>query len=845
MIQRLGWGAIVVAVVLAVMSPLLNGDRYAFRDVSHFYLPLYDYVAERMAEDGLPLWNPLDHMGIPLIGESSTAVLYPPRAVLFALPISSELAMNVYLLLHVLLAAGSAAWLARRIGCLPFAAAIAALGYALSGSVFFLCCNPPFLVSSAWLPVALVALLASDDWPLRRRIAIGTFALAMMILGGDPQTAVHVILTVLVVTMVRTAVVVLRHPEHRKGAWKPAIALAAAGCFAVGLTALQIAASVDWSRQSDRVGGADWNERYDFSFPPWHALELVSSRPFGHFFPTNRRIGKLIAGEGRMWTPSIYAGMVVGLAFLLRVLRPKRYFADPWFMIALISLLTAFGHFGFVWLLQQGTEFLADRNSAIGGPYWLLCQLVPGYEAFRYPAKWLPMFAIAAAMMSGKWVMSRQDRHENLVVMSLLALMVAGLILTHVAIENNSQFPPVPPDEYWGPLDVRGGFLLSRASWLWSILVLLLIARVRVWMTRSDLASDAAGCGGPLSVSRWAAAACLLVVAADTGCNAFGLIPRVSIARETLLARKVEPQGFNAYRTLRTQTTGIWPDRWRGSHQAQRVVEVAASERIAWFGRWHLAERRAVFNSMTSIQSRAVRDFWSQATEHLETMDQEEASRFWAATRRWLAIDGALLADERQANFIDECSLAFVLWDIREGCPPMRVVDRWESPATMEHLVDTLVNTDTEPLPHVGIAVSDESGAANPEVQIVDVADSEKAVCEVRSDGVCLLERRVYQDGNWKAFLQPIEAASKGERSSTPVPVVRSSELNQAVRIPPGQWRVTFAYRPWWLWPAITVMTIAWVGWLLLVWPRRKRTSAKPAADSESTIHDGPLGLSA
>jgi len=108
------WG-----VILTVVSPLFAGRRYAFRDISHFYLPLYDYVDHRSGEQWLPLWNPLDHTGMPLIGEASTAVLYPVRWIVYALPIDNVAAMNVYLVVHLLIASAAAGVLARRCGARP------------------------------------------------------------------------------------------------------------------------------------------------------------------------------------------------------------------------------------------------------------------------------------------------------------------------------------------------------------------------------------------------------------------------------------------------------------------------------------------------------------------------------------------------------------------------------------------------------------------------------------------------------------------------------------------------------------------------------------------------------
>src|SRR6056297_1031613 len=103
--KYLAVGITSLLILLMFGTTLVGLDRLAFRDVSHFYTPLYDYVAERGAQQWLPLWNPLDGTGMPLIGESTTAYFYPLRFVLFALPLSSDVAISWYVALHLMLAA--------------------------------------------------------------------------------------------------------------------------------------------------------------------------------------------------------------------------------------------------------------------------------------------------------------------------------------------------------------------------------------------------------------------------------------------------------------------------------------------------------------------------------------------------------------------------------------------------------------------------------------------------------------------------------------------------------------------------------------------------------------------
>ena len=111
---------LLVVCIGTLLGPALVGrERLAFRDVSHFYTPLYEYVAARQFEDWGSLWNPLDLTGIPLAGETTTAVFYPVRIAVYALAPSSEIAMTWYVVIHLLIAAVAIHIAAKSAGARP------------------------------------------------------------------------------------------------------------------------------------------------------------------------------------------------------------------------------------------------------------------------------------------------------------------------------------------------------------------------------------------------------------------------------------------------------------------------------------------------------------------------------------------------------------------------------------------------------------------------------------------------------------------------------------------------------------------------------------------------------
>ena len=169
---------------------LFSGGMFAFRDAAHFYYPLFEFTRGEWGAGRVPLWNPYENLGMPLAANPAASVFYPGKLI-FALPLAYGWAYRLYIIGHVLLAAGGAYVLARRWKASTLAAGVCALSYAFCGNVLVQHANVVFLVGAAWLPLGL---LAADRMLVGRSLkaAVGFgVVLALMVTGGDPQMAYH------------------------------------------------------------------------------------------------------------------------------------------------------------------------------------------------------------------------------------------------------------------------------------------------------------------------------------------------------------------------------------------------------------------------------------------------------------------------------------------------------------------------------------------------------------------------------------------------------------------------------------------------------------------------------
>lgn len=438
---------------IAVFGEVIFHPRvFAFRDVIHFYYPLSEQIAEAIHSGRVPLWDPAENLGQPLAANPAAALFYPGKLIFLAmvLPgVSFGACFKWYILGHFILACLGFYRFARLFGS-SSASVFGALAYTFGGAVFFQQTNPIFLVGAAWFPLAFRGGVTLVDRPERFGVLKGAFPLAMMILGGDPQAAY--------IASVWLAGYFLYRRFLRRGAsparpgTRAALRLCAAFAAAALIAMVQIMPSVEMVRLSNRAPSSEpvcvWDtllavrgddvgptrgdsladgvvcrqidrsasrvgQIYRFSLPPWELLTMFFPRAGGDMFPENSRIGSVLnCGQGD-WYGTLYFGLLPLLAVFCALGRrpkgntktaegqtPLRSFMG---VLAVLLILGSLGAFGPCWLARavMGTDSLTPRaGDPVGGVYWLMTQLLPGFASFRYPAKLmtyaaLPLCALA------------------------------------------------------------------------------------------------------------------------------------------------------------------------------------------------------------------------------------------------------------------------------------------------------------------------------------------------------------------------------------------------------------------------------------------------------------------
>ncbi len=402
--RRLGLAALGILGWLSVWVTFFRKSVFSdslplFRDGANLYYPLWLLIRDQVHAGGWPWWNPYLVLGTPLAAEGIAGLFYP-GIVIFLLPLPYRWCYLLFLLGHMALAGWGAFKLARRIGVSPLAACWAALAYPFSGYLLFQIYNPIYLISGAWLPFALAGLFellfvrqpnvpdprgsasprsellwsagmtARDLRRATRPLLESAVSLAMMCLGGDPQTAYHCGLVALVTWLVRGAIDLrnLRaHGMEMKVAWmarscSAGVKLLLMSLLAFLLAAVQLVPTALYASRSDRAllaGGTNqieeptidpvgcpnfepssqdtrWWQKvaeremhsyyrsiYDFSTPLYRWIEYLWPNFGGRPFPYHTRWMTAVVEEGRWWVPTLYQGIMTAF---LAILAAKMFF---------------------------------------------------------------------------------------------------------------------------------------------------------------------------------------------------------------------------------------------------------------------------------------------------------------------------------------------------------------------------------------------------------------------------------------------------------------------------------------------------------------------------------------
>jgi hypothetical protein len=244
------------------------------------YEPYVKVLRDDVVHHWLPLWDPYVGSGAPLLANMAPAALSPMRLILAA--IDKPAFWDFYLLLRLFVAAFSTYLFAREVGIGFTGSLVAGIAFGLSGH-FIYYINMADLDAQIWLPTLLLATHKLQKKPSYRNFAISAVLIALIILGGMPESAFYIFL--LATLYLLCCLWKLAPAEQREKLWwrRPLIAFFAAGIVGLLISLPQVLPFVEYLRYAFNPRAPGVGMRH---VSAGTAVSLIMPNFFGHVHDT-------------------------------------------------------------------------------------------------------------------------------------------------------------------------------------------------------------------------------------------------------------------------------------------------------------------------------------------------------------------------------------------------------------------------------------------------------------------------------------------------------------------------------------------------------------------------------
>ena len=431
--------SILALFVLLLFYRLLFTDRVlASGDILHYFYPYRDYAAASLRAGRIPFWNPYIFMGTPFLANPQAAALYPLHWPLSWLPVTRQLYWSGAIHAWILALGGYA--LMRRWG-MGWLAAVGT-GLVLAGSGFYggLLGHINQMNGAAWLPWLLWAL--EGRWLWEKRVERGEEPVGPSVSSGFASHCLNCAALLLPFALFVALTLLAGHTQTTYinlfgvGAWLLATSLRSysrglrhvaasyviyilGGVLGVLLAAAQLLPTLELSRLGLRSGGLSYVDVTSFSLRPlllhWTLLPSYGLRDLSVVFAT---LGytEFVAYVGAV-------GLLLALVAVVSRLQPaagrRLWTVSHWPLAVLCGLF--FAGLGLFLAMGRWNPFS-----------FLFYYVIPGFDLFRTPARWMMLYTLGMAVLAGVGVEWFWRRFGGAIGSKAVSLRVAGAVLLAV-----------------------------------------------------------------------------------------------------------------------------------------------------------------------------------------------------------------------------------------------------------------------------------------------------------------------------------------------------------------------------------------------------------------------------
>jgi hypothetical protein len=768
--RALGW---FVLILVVLHLPILLGRVVFTRDIAHWIFPALTFVRQSLLAGELPLWNPYQGLGFPVLGDPLYGVFYPPSWLLLLLP-ASWVANGITTLhfLHMVWGGLGVFVLARRLRATALAAAMGALAWSLSGYMTAQWSTGLLLHAGAFIPWVAVGHLALLD---SLRAGGGRWMTGLVKAALPTGLALllgEAFLAVMGIGLAAGVLAVVQISERRREPklpgsprWLALHVLAVA--LAIGMGAVVLVPARAGMAGSPRAHPLSRDDAEVSSLHPLRMLELVAPGCMGD--PYGDYPARAVVGEPRLdglpLSYSVYLGASV-LALALIAMRRRA-----------LELGLA-GLTGFALLVAFGKHLPVHA---------LIRRLVPPLAYMRFPEKYLTLVVVGVAVLAALGaarVLSGERQPWRRTLALLLTLVAAGIAAPFIF--------PYPWSGFMA-LGLRHGAIAVLA-----------VLGVQVLAARA---------------SRLAPALLVAVVTLDLAVSTWnlqGFVPR-AIATATppaaSLIRQDRAGRLEPARIYRSPAVDrVMNQRAAVGNAADGELRLLATLIPSTVNVWGIASLPGYDAAIPANLDRLWNAGWSQRASHLPTL------RLLGADYAVLPAPEAGHENAQSPGLEPMADLApgARLYRVTGSLPPVFLVGRGE------------VLADEETLPRLfePEVVAGEVALLAPGTKTLAGPPGRAGSCTLTSysprhlSAHCQAEREALA-----VFVEQLAPGWQATVDGHPAPIERANLVMRALRLSPGTHEIAFDYQAPGLGPGLAASLLSLAGLLGLVvvrWRRRK-----------------------
>lgn len=374
--------------ILLYFHPVLSAN-YIFieRDLSLFFIPPKYLWVTLVKSFQLPLWNPYNYSGIPLLATLQPGVFYPPHILYLILPFN--IVWNWLIILHFVFAGFTTYLFLRHLKASSIASFVGGVVFMLSGYLLSVHNLLPHLLAVPWFPLVIMYFLKYLESKRSKYIVFTGIFVTMEFLAGAPEI---VMMTFFVLGFILlTAGVFFTE--------KVSVSLRLKGLVFTGLiflllSAVQLLPFYELKAWSIRHFGLSYQEATAWSFDWRDFLQFFLPDVFAYHQNTVKY------WSNQSWLKTVYLGIVPFILSIFYFISKDR---RRWLFLLLIVISFIF---------------------ALGGhtPIYRLLYHIPPFNSVRYPVKFLFLFFFVIAVTSGIGIdrlregIEKKDRTTKMII---------------------------------------------------------------------------------------------------------------------------------------------------------------------------------------------------------------------------------------------------------------------------------------------------------------------------------------------------------------------------------------------------------------------------------------------